>query len=155
MPVVSCLTSERLEATVAKVSFNKCLFLEGSLSCFLSNTTPLLAELKYLFQLIFSLTLEIIYIPRLNICRFKPDAFVDCFLGGFFLSFFLFLVLLLNFVCLLLIFFLLSMETQNLCLKVIYTTQITCIMAHIKEGGGRGIQTVKPGKYHILWLNYM
>lgn len=150
MPVVSCLTSERLEATVAKVSFNKCLFLEGSLSCFLSNTTPLLAELKYLFQLIFSLTLEIIYIPRLNICRFKPDAFVDCFLGGFFLSFFLFLVLLLNFVCLLLIFFLLSMETQNLCLKVIYTTQITCIMAHIKEGGGRGIQTVKPGKYHIL-----
>lgn len=154
MPVVSCLTSERLEATVAKVSFNKCLFLEGSLSCFLSNTTPLLAELKYLFQLIFSLTLEIIYIPRLNICRFKPDAFVDCFLGGFFLSFFLFLVLLLNFVCMLLIF-LLSMETQNLCLKVIYTTQITCIMAHIKEGGGRGIQTVKPGKYHILWLNYM
>lgn len=150
MPVVSCLTSERLEATVAKVSFNKCLFLEGSLSCFLSNTTPLLAELKYLFQLIFSFTLEIIYIPRLNICRFKPDAFVDCFLGGFFLSFFLFLVLLLNFVCLLLIFFLLSMETQNLCLKVIYTTQITCIMAHIKEGGGRGIQTVKPGKYHIL-----
>lgn len=150
MPVVSCQTSERLEATVAKVSFNKCLFLEGSLSCFLSNTTPLLAELKYLFQLIFSLTLEIIYIPRLNICRFKPDAFVDCFLGGFFLSFFLFLVLLLNFVCLLLIFFLLSMETQNLCLKVIYTTQITCIMAHIKEGGGRGIQTVKPGKYHIL-----
>lgn len=150
MPVVSCLTSERLEATVAKVSFNKCLFLEGSLSCFLSNTTPLLAELKYLFQLIFSLTLEIIYIPRLNICRFKPDAFVDCFLGGFFLSFFLFLVLLLNFVCLLLIFFLLSMETQNLCLKIIYTTQITCIMAHIKEGGGRGIQTVKPGKYHIL-----
>lgn len=150
MPVVSCLTSERLAATVAKVSFNKCLFLEGSLSCFLSNTTPLLAELKYLFQLIFSLTLEIIYIPRLNICRFKPDAFVDCFLGGFFLLFFLFLVLLLNFVCLLLIFFLLSMETQNLCLKVIYTTQITCIMAHIKEGGGRGIQTVKPGKYHIL-----
>lgn len=150
MPVVSCLTSERLEATVAKVSFNKCLFLEGSLSCFLSNTTPLLAELKYLFQLIFSLTLEIIYIPRLNICRFKPDAFVDCFLGGFFLSFFLFLVLLLNFVCLLLIFFLLSMETQNLCLKVIYTTQIKCIMAHIKEGGGRGIQTVKPGKYRIL-----
>lgn len=105
MPVVSCLTSERLEATVAKVSFNKCLFLEGSLSCFLSNTTPLLAELKYLFQLIFSLTLEIIYIPRLNICRFKPDAFVDCFLGGFFFLFFLFLVLLLNFVCLLLIFF--------------------------------------------------
>lgn len=151
MPVVSCLTSERLEATVAKVSFNKCLFLEGSLSCFLSNTTPLLAELKYLFQLIFSLTLEIIYIPRLNICRFKPDAFVDCFLGVFFFFlFFLFLVLLLNFVCLLLILFLLSMETQNLCLKVIYTTQITCIMAHIKEGGGRGIQTVKPGKYHIL-----
>lgn len=150
MPVVSCLTSERLEATVAKVSFNKCLFLEGSLSCFLSNTTPLLAELKYLFQQIFSLTLEIIYIPRLNICRFKPDAFVDCFLGFFFLSFFLFLVLLLNFVCLLLIFFLLSMETQNLCLKVIYTTQITCIMAHIKEGGGMGIQTVKPRKYHIL-----
>lgn len=149
MPVVSCLTSERLVATVAKVSFNKCLFLEGSLSCFLSNTTPLLAELKYLFQLIFSLTLEIIYIPRMNICRFKPDAFVDCFLG-FFFSFFFILVLLLNFVCLLLIFFLLSMETQNLCLKVIYTTQITCIMAHIKEGGGRGIQTVKPGKYHIL-----
>lgn len=107
MPVVSCLTSERLEATVAKVSFNKCPFLGGSQSCFLSNITPLLAELKYvyLFQLIFSLTLEIIYIPRLNICRFKPDAFVDCFLGGFFLSFFLFLVLLLNFVCLLLIFF--------------------------------------------------
>lgn len=147
MPVVSCQTSERLEATVAKVSFNKCLFLEGSLSCFLSNTTPLLAELKYLFQLIFSLTLEIIYIPRLNICRFKPDAFVDCFLGFFFSFFFFwFLVLLLNFVCLLLIFFfLLSMETQNLCLKVIYTTQITCIRAHIKEGGGRGIQTVKPG----------
>lgn len=155
MPVVSCLTSERLVATVAKVSFNKCPFPGGSLSCFLSNTTPLLAELKYLFQLIFSLTLEIIYIPRLNICRFRPDAFVDCFLGGGFLSFFLFLVLLLNFVCLLLIFFLLSMETQNLCLKVIYTTQITCIMAHIKEGGGRGIQTVKPGKYHISWLNYM
>lgn len=105
MPVVSCQTSERLVATVAKVSFNKCLFLEGSLSCFLSNTTPLLAELKYLFQLIFSFTLEIIYIPRLNICRFKPDAFVDCFLGGFFFLFFLFLVLLLNFVCLLLIFF--------------------------------------------------
>lgn len=88
MPVVSCQTSERLVATVAKVSFNKCPFLEGSLSCFLTNTTPLLAELKYLFQLIFSLTLEIIYIPRLNICRFKPDAFVDCFLGVFFLSFF-------------------------------------------------------------------
>lgn len=90
MPVVSCQTSERLEATVAKVSFNKCPFLGGSQSCFLSNITPLLAELKYvyLFQLIFSLTLEIIYIPRLNICRFKPDAFVDCFLGGFFLSFF-------------------------------------------------------------------
>lgn len=152
MPVVSCLTSERLEATVAKVSFNKCPFPGGSLSCFLSNTTPLLAELKYLFQLIFSLTLEIIYIPRLNICRFKPDAFVDCFFGGFF-SFFFFLIF--GFVvkfCLFVVdfFFLLSMETQNLCLKVIYTTQITCIMAHIKEGGGRGIQTVKPGKYHIL-----
>lgn len=154
MPVVSCLTSERLEATVAKVSFNKCLFLEGSLSCFLSNTTPLLAELKYLFQLIFSLTLEIIYIPRLNL-SLQTWCICRLFFGGFFSFFFLFLVLLLNFVCLLLIFFLLSMETQNLCLKVIYTTQITCIMAHIKEGGGRGIQTVKPGKYHILWLNYM
>lgn len=150
MPVVSCLTSERLEATVAKVSFNKCLFLEGSLSCFLSNTTPLLAELKYLFQLIFSLTLEIIYIPRLNICRFKPDAFVDCFFGGFFLSFFYIFGFVVKFCLFVVDFFLLSIETQNLCLKVIYTTQITCIMAHIKEGGGRGIQTVKPGKYHIL-----
>lgn len=148
MPVVSCQTSERLEATVAKVSFNKCPFLGGSQSCFLSNITPLLAELKYvyLFQLIFSLTLEIIYIPRLNICRFKPDAFVDCFLGGFFLSFFYIFGFFVKF-CLFVVDF---METQNLCLKVIYTTQITCIMAHIKEGGGRGIQTVKPGKYHIL-----
>lgn len=152
MPVVSCQTGERLVATVAKVSFNKCPFPGGSLSCFLSNTTLLLAELKYLFQLIFSLTLEIIYIPRLNICRFKPDVFGDCFLGFVFLFFFVFLIF--GFVvkfCLFVVdFFLLSIETLYLCLKVIYTTQITCIMAHIKEGGGRGIQTVKPGKYHIL-----
>lgn len=79
------------------------------------------------------------------------------FFGGvFFFLFFLIFGFVVKF-CLFVVdfFFLLSMETQNLCLKVIYTTQITCIMAHIKEGGGRGIQTVKPGKYHILWLNYM
>lgn len=149
MPVVSCRTSEKLVATVAKVSFNKCLFLEGSLSCFLSNTTPLLAELKYLFQLIFSLTLEIIYIPRLNICRFKPDAFVDCFFGVFFLSFFFIFGFVVKF-CLFVVDFFFIKHGNSKFIKVIYTTQITCIMAHIKEGGGRGIQTVKPGKYHIL-----
>lgn len=67
---------------------------------------------------------------------------------------FVFFLLIFGFVvkfCLFVVdFFKLSIETLYLCLKVIYTTQITCIMAHIKEGGGRGIQTVKPGKYHIL-----
>lgn len=79
-----CQTSERLVASVAKVSFNKCPFLGGSLSGFQSNTTALLAELKYVFRLIFSLTLQIMYSQRLNICPFKLDVFVNCFVLGFF-----------------------------------------------------------------------
>lgn len=146
MPVVSCQTSERLEATVAKVSFNKCPFLGGSLSCFLSNTTPLLAQLKYLFQLIFSLTLKIIYISR----RFKPDVFVDCFWGLFL------------FVCRCCLY-LFSMETLYLCIKLYVQFKLhvswpiysSWVDKKEKKRGYRGIQSVKLGKYHILSLNYI
>lgn len=145
MPVVSCQTSERLEATVAKVSFNKCPFLGEShatisrikilvpANIFINTRNHLYSKTEYL-----SLQTWCIF-------RFFFGGGVVFFIFGFVVKFCLFVV----------DFFLLSMETLYLCLKVIYTTQITCIMAHIKEGGGRGIQTVKPGKYHILWLNYM
>lgn len=97
MPVVSCLTSERLEATVAKVSFNKCPFL-GESHATISRIKKLVSANIFINTRnhLYSKT-EYLSLQTWCICRL--------FFGVFFSFFFLFLVLLLNFVCLLLIFF--------------------------------------------------
>lgn len=157
MPVVSCQTSERLVATVAKVSFNKCPFLGESHATI--SRIKILVPPNIFINTRNHLHSKTEYLSLQTWCIWRLFFGFVCFFNLFIIFF--------NFVCLLLHFCFYSVwKHYNIyVLNCIYNTNYMFHGPYIppelkrkrKKRGCRGIKSVKLVKYHIhvLSLNYI